>query len=51
MSNEVMVTITQEEYNELLEDSWFLECLECAGVDNWDGYSYATEMFNSDEGE
>lgn len=29
---------------ELEEDSLFLSCLEGAGVDNWDGYSYALEM-------
>lgn len=40
------VTISQEEYSELLEDSRFLRCLENAGVDDWDGYEYAREEFN-----
>jgi hypothetical protein len=40
MSN---VTITQEEYEALLEDSRFLRALESAGVDNWEGYSFAYE--------
>jgi hypothetical protein len=29
---------------ELEDDALFLSCLEGAGVDNWDGYSYAIEM-------
>lgn len=43
---EEMVEITKEEYVELLEESSFLNCLRDAGVDNWDGYDYATEMMN-----
>jgi len=39
-----MVTITQEEYNKLLEDSNFLEALRGVGVDNWSGYSEAFEL-------
>ena len=38
------VTITQEEYEELQEDSKFLFMLRAAGVDNWEGYDYAIEM-------
>ena len=37
------VTITQEEYESLLEDSKFLRALEAAGVDNWEGYEFAFE--------
>ena len=43
-STEEMVTITKKEYDELIQDSIFLQCLEGAGVDNWSGYSYAQEM-------
>lgn len=32
----------------LEEDSAFLSCLEGAGVDNWDGYSYAQEMLDNE---
>lgn len=39
------VNIPIEEYEELLEDSMFLEALSRAGVDNWDGYDYAHEIF------
>ncbi len=48
MSKE-MITITKEEYDELLEASEFLSCLEACGVDNWGGYSEAYEMMNEDE--
>lgn len=39
------VTISKSEYDQLLRDSLWLNCLECAGVDNWDGYDYAIEDF------
>lgn len=48
MSDKEMVEITKEEYEELLEDSKFLICLQGAGVDNWDGYSYAQEMMDQE---
>ena len=38
-------TITEEEYEELIENSQFLEALEIAGVDNWDGYDEAREIY------
>ncbi len=34
------VTISKEEYDQLIEDSRFLENLRDAGVDNWEGYHY-----------
>ena len=37
------VTITQEEYDNLLRDSEILRALENAGVDNWEGYDFAME--------
>ena len=46
MSNETMVSISFQEYNQLLKDSDFLNCLQRAGVDNWDGYDYACEEYN-----
>ncbi len=39
-----MITITKELYEELLEDSRFLRCLEACGVDNWDYYEEAKEL-------
>lgn len=41
---EEMITITKEEYDELLSDSAFLSALQAAGVDNWDGYDVAQEI-------
>lgn len=38
------VTISKKEYDQLIKDSEFLEALRAAGVDNWDGYSYAFEI-------
>lgn len=31
---------------QLEDDSYFLNCLEMAGVDNWDGYEEAQRMLN-----
>lgn len=44
MSNpEKTITITEKEYNQLIKDQEFLQILQAAGVDNWDGYDYALE--------
>jgi hypothetical protein len=48
MSDE-MVTITKKEYDGLIRQSTWLMYLEAAGVDNWDGYSYAFELKEEDE--
>lgn len=41
------ITITKTEYDQLIEDSEFLEALRQAGVDNWEGYSEAFEIQES----
>jgi len=41
---ELNITISKEEYEELLKDQKLLQCLQGAGVDNWEGYDYAIEM-------
>ena len=46
---EETITISKKEYEELLKDSQFLDCLRGAGVDNWDGYDYALEMMKEME--
>ena len=51
MAEEKMVTITEKEYNQLLEDSEWLSYLNAAGVDNWEGYSNAAEMQRDANGE
>ena len=45
------VTISVEEYNELLDDAEFLNALRMAGVDNWDGYDEAIDIYQSVRGE
>lgn len=44
-----MITIPLHEYQKLLDDSRFLDCLNNTGVDNWDGYDEAVTEFNSQE--
>lgn len=34
---------------QLKDDSDFLECLKVKGVENWDGYDEAKEMFYDEE--
>lgn len=42
------VTLSMDEYFELVECKRFLECLGAAGVDNWDGYEEAIDMFEQE---
>jgi hypothetical protein len=46
-----MIELTQDEYDELMSDSLFLSCLEAAGVDNWDGYEIAQDMYAEQYGD
>ena len=46
--SESMVTITEEKYNQLLDDSLFLNALRNAGVDNWEGYEIAQEALEEE---
>lgn len=39
------VILTVAEYKALVEAKVWLEALEAAGVDNWDGISFAHEIF------
>jgi len=41
-----MITIPKSEYEHLLRCSWWLECLESAGVDNWIGMEEAIVICN-----
>lgn len=43
--SKLQVSISEEEYNKLKEDSRMLTALQIAGVDNWDGYSEAMRIF------
>lgn len=46
---EPSITIAASEYKRLKDRVIFLECLEAAGVDNWEGYSDAYKMFNGED--
>jgi len=48
---EPMVTISEKEYKNLLDDQWKLECLLGCGVDNWSGYDDAMEMYQAEDEE
>ena len=49
---EEMVTITKKEFKRLQKRELWLECLEGAGVDNWEGYDDAYAMRReAEEGE
>lgn len=41
------VTISKDEYEELVEDSRFLDCLLGAGVDSWEGWDIAHELMEA----
>lgn len=43
------LTLSQEEYEELLESDKMLSALERAGVDNWEGYDFAIELMYDDD--
>lgn len=43
------VTISKELYEDLLEIKKMMYSLQSAGVDNWDGYDYALEIFHGEE--
>lgn len=43
-NNVEMITIPKSEYDRLCEDSLMLNCLEAAGVDNWDGFDEAINI-------
>ncbi len=49
MDLEPTVTITTNEYTKLLKRDEWLTYLEQAGVDNWEGYSYAQELRDKED--
>lgn len=46
-----MITITKREYDELFEAYQWLSSLEAAGVDNWEGISFAYDIHKEERGE
>lgn len=41
------VTISKREYDNLISDQFKLQCLEGAGVDNWEGYEEAMDLYQN----
>lgn len=39
------ITIPVTEYAKLLKDQQWLECLEACGVDNWQGFDAAADIY------
>lgn len=48
---EETITISKKLYDQLMDDSLFLNCLQNAGVDNWDWYDEAVEEYQKTNGE
>ena len=44
------VSLSKDLYESLMEDQHWLSCLENAGVDNWDGISFAEELMQEEGG-
>ena len=44
MNDSEQILIYKSDYQNLLENSKFLACLQACGVDNWSGYEEAQEM-------
>lgn len=49
MDPEETITITQDRYKELLYCEKWMTALEAAGVDNWEGISYAHDLLEEDD--
>lgn len=45
------VTISRKEYDALVKDSRWLGSLEAAGVDNWEGFSFAYDLHREVHGD
>jgi hypothetical protein len=42
------VVILKDEYEQLQDSERLLDALYAAGVDNWDGFSYALEIYHNE---
>lgn len=51
VKDHVMELVSVDELKRLREDAAWLDCLEAAGVDNWDGYCHAQEIKEMTYGE
>lgn len=48
-SSEEMVTIPKSQYDRLVDAAEWLDCLNAAGVDNWEGIDEAIRIRNDEE--
>lgn len=48
-STEPTITIPMKEFQRLNDSDRFLEALQAAGVDNWDGYDIAREAMAEED--
>ena len=46
---EETVTISKKEYDKMVDELFFLDCLRSAGIDNWEGYDMACDMYRGEE--
>lgn len=46
---ESVITISMKEYERLVEVDEFMDALERAGVDNWEGYEIACRVHGGEE--
>ena len=49
MNIDETITITKKKYKELLDSELKLNCLENAGVDNWEWYDDAMERYHNNK--
>lgn len=49
LNDNYTVSMSRKEYERLKRRDDFLAALEGAGVDNWEGYSYACEIFEDED--
>ena len=47
-SGSLMASVPVDLYNDLVDRERFLRALEAAGVDNWDGWETACQLYNGD---
>lgn len=51
MPLEERVSVPEKNYKRLIDRDLLLSCLERAGVDGWEGYDYALELYYGQESE
>lgn len=47
-NDEERISISITRYKQLMDDARFYQCLQMAGVDNWEGYDEAVELYENE---